>query len=70
MEEPLGILRSRIDSELRRARVAGDRTGGMPPDLPTQLEALAMTLRKLYPGGRYSQELGGFEVRVIFPASH
>lgn len=48
MEEQLGILRSRIDSELRRARVAGDRTGAMPLDLATQLEALAVTLRKLY----------------------
>ena len=48
MAEQLGILRSRIDSELRRARVAGGRAPGAPLDLPAEIEALTATLRKLY----------------------
>lgn len=48
MAEQLGILRGRIDSELRRARVAGGRTQGAPLDLPSEIESLAATLRKLY----------------------
>lgn len=42
------LLRHRIDSELRRARVAGGRTGGAPLELRAELEALCATLRKLY----------------------
>lgn len=49
MAEQLGILRGRIDSELRRARIAGRRASGVPLDLPAEIEALAATLRKLYP---------------------
>ena len=48
MAEQVRILRSRIDAELRRARVAGGRTAGAPLDLPAELDALAATLRKLY----------------------
>ena len=48
MSKQLGILRGRIDSELRRARVAGGRTSGMPLDLAAEIESLAATLRKLY----------------------
>jgi len=48
MAEQLEILRSRIDSELRRARVAGGRTPGASLDLPSEIESLAATLRKLY----------------------
>jgi signal transduction histidine kinase len=48
MLEQLGILRSRIESELRRARVAGGRAPGAPLDLPSEIESLAATLRKLY----------------------
>lgn len=46
--EQLQILRSRIDSELRRARVAGGRGDGTPLDLQAEIETLAVTLRKLY----------------------
>jgi signal transduction histidine kinase len=46
--EQLQVLRSRIDSELRRARVAGGRTNGTPLDLQAEIEALVATLRKLY----------------------
>jgi signal transduction histidine kinase len=49
MAEQLHLLRSRIDAELRRARVAGGRNSGMPSlDLPAEIEALVATLRKLY----------------------
>jgi hypothetical protein len=48
MAAQVGILRSRIDAELRRARVAGGRAAGAPLDLPAELDALAATLRKLY----------------------
>ena len=48
MAEQVGILRSRIDSELRRARVAGGRAPGALLDIPAEIEALAATLRKLY----------------------
>ncbi len=47
MAEQLAVLRSRIDAELRRARVAGGRASGMPLDLAAEIEALAATLRKL-----------------------
>jgi len=48
MAEQVGLLRSRIDSELRRARVAGGRAPGALLDIPAEIEALAATLRKLY----------------------
>jgi signal transduction histidine kinase len=48
MAEQLGMLRNRIDSELRRARVAGGRAPGAMLDLPAEIEALAATLRKMY----------------------
>jgi signal transduction histidine kinase len=46
--EQIGILRSRVDSELRRARVAGGRMPGVPLDLQSEVEGLVATLRKLY----------------------
>ena len=49
MAEQLRILRSRIDTELRRARVAGGGISGAPLDLKAELDALVATLRKLYP---------------------
>jgi signal transduction histidine kinase len=48
MAEQLEIMRDRIDSELRRARIAGGRTPGAPLDLAAEIESLAATLRKLY----------------------
>jgi signal transduction histidine kinase len=48
VSEQLEILRRRIDSELRRARVAGGRTAGAPLDLASEIESLAATLRKLH----------------------
>ncbi len=48
MAEQLGILSARIDSELRRARVAGGRTTGAPLDLELEIESLSATMRKLY----------------------
>jgi signal transduction histidine kinase len=48
IDEQLQILRGRIDSELRRARVAGGRGNGAPLDLKTEIETLAATLRTLY----------------------
>lgn len=48
MAEQLGILSARINSELRRARVAGGRAPGAPLDLALEIEALAATMRKLY----------------------
>jgi len=48
MTEQLGILRERIDAELRRARVAGSRASGMPLPLAKEIDALAATMRKLY----------------------
>lgn len=48
MAEQLGILRARIDTELRRARVAGGRASGAALELPAEIESLAATLRKLY----------------------
>ncbi|WP_342119833.1 sensor histidine kinase [Pseudoduganella sp. OTU4001] len=42
------LLRQRIDSELRRARVAGGRSTGAALDLGAELAALCATLRKLY----------------------
>lgn len=41
-------LRSRIDSELRRARVAGGRAAAGGVDLAAELQSLAGTLGKLY----------------------
>jgi signal transduction histidine kinase len=48
MAEQLELLRQRIDSELRRARVAGGRAPGGSLDLAEEIETLAATLRKLY----------------------
>lgn len=44
----LDQLRQRIDSELRRARVAGAANAGVAVDLAAEIEALAATLRMLY----------------------
>jgi signal transduction histidine kinase len=49
LTEQLEVLRERIDSELRRARVAGGRAPGVAVDLPVEMESLVATLRKLYP---------------------
>jgi signal transduction histidine kinase len=46
--EQLEILRGRIDSELRRARVAGGRGPGPALAVPAEIESLLTTLRKLY----------------------
>ncbi len=48
MSEQLELLRGRIESELRRARLAGGRTPGPPLDLSSEIESLVATLRKLY----------------------
>lgn len=48
MTEQLGVLSKRIDSELRRARVAGGGTPGEPLDLAVELAALTQTMRKLH----------------------
>jgi signal transduction histidine kinase len=48
MAEQLEILRGRIDTELRRARVAGGGATGAPVDIATEIAALVNTLRKLY----------------------
>ncbi|HPU53412.1 MAG TPA: sensor histidine kinase [Burkholderiaceae bacterium] len=48
MAEQLALLRSRIESELRRARVAGGRAPGATLDLGVEIESLASTLRKMY----------------------
>jgi len=48
MAAGLASLSRRIDSELRRARVAGGRSAGTALDLGAELEALAGTLRKLH----------------------
>ena len=48
MAEQLAVLRARIDSELRRARVAGGRAAGTALDLPAEMESLVATMRKLY----------------------
>jgi len=48
MAEQVKILRSRIDRELRRARVAGGRSSGAPVAVATEIDALARTLRKLH----------------------
>jgi len=48
MHEQLWMLRTRISSELRRARVAGGRTSGAAVDLQTEIESLIATLRKIY----------------------
>jgi signal transduction histidine kinase len=46
--EQLRVLRERVDSELRRARIAGERAPGRPLDVAAEIEGLAATLRKLY----------------------
>ncbi|HSN21933.1 MAG TPA: sensor histidine kinase [Usitatibacter sp.] len=46
--EQLDSLRERIDTELRRARIAGGRAPGASVDLAAEVEALLGTLRKLY----------------------
>jgi signal transduction histidine kinase len=46
--EQLQVLRSRIDSELRRARVAGGRANGTSLDLRAEIETLAATMRMLH----------------------
>ena len=48
MAEQLALLRSRIESELRRARMAGGRMPGAPLDLGSEIESLVATLRKMY----------------------
>lgn len=48
MGEQLDLLNRRIDSELRRARVAGGRAQGAQLDLGPELDALVQTMRKLY----------------------
>lgn len=46
--EQVGILSQRIDSELRRARVAGAGAPGTPLDLALELQALCATMRQLH----------------------
>jgi len=48
LEEQVDRLRSRVDSELRRARVAGGRVSGKPLPVGPELDALTATLRRLY----------------------
>ena len=48
MQEQLGLLRRRIDSELRRARIAGGRASGEVLGLQAEIEALIATLRKIH----------------------
>jgi signal transduction histidine kinase len=48
MSEQLDLLRGRIDTELRRARVAGGISAQSPLDIATEIDALVRTLRKLY----------------------
>jgi signal transduction histidine kinase len=48
MTEQLEILRGRIDTELRRARVAGGGATGAPVDIAAEITGLVNTLRKLY----------------------
>lgn len=48
MIEQLDTLSARINSELRRARVAGERGAGPALDLPAEIQALIGTMRKLY----------------------
>lgn len=48
LAEQVEVLRARIDSELRRARVAGGRAPGVAVDLQVEIESLVATLRKLY----------------------
>jgi len=50
MGEQVDALRSRIDRELRRARVAGGRGAGAPLDVAAEIGALAETLRKINRG--------------------
>ena len=48
MAEQLKILRNRVESELRRARVAGQGASTAPVDLQSEIDSLATILRKLY----------------------
>ena len=48
LAEQLQILSRRIDSELRRARVAGGRVPGPAIDLAAEIAALVETMRKLH----------------------
>jgi len=48
LAEQLGILRARIESELRRARVAGGRAPGVALELQAEVLSLVATLRKMY----------------------
>ncbi len=48
MAEQVSILRSRIDRELRRARVAGGRSTGTPVAVAKEIDALAQTMGKLH----------------------
>lgn len=48
MQEQLGLLRKRIDSELHRARIAGGHASGAVLGLQEEIEALVATLRKIY----------------------
>jgi signal transduction histidine kinase len=48
MAEQLSLLDSRIDGELRRARVAGGRVAGSHVDLATELKLLSDTMLKLH----------------------
>ena len=48
MMQQTEALRSRIDAELRRARVAGERVAGISLDLRAEIGSLVATLRKLH----------------------
>ena len=48
LAEQLGILRARIDSELRRARVAGGRAPGTALDLEAEVGSLVGALRQIH----------------------
>jgi len=48
MQEQMGILRGRIDTELRRARVAGSGSRDTALVIGVEIESLARTLRKIH----------------------
>jgi signal transduction histidine kinase len=48
MAQQVDLLRSRVDLELRRARVAGGSVSGVPVDVPAEIDGLIGTLDKLY----------------------
>jgi signal transduction histidine kinase len=48
MTEQLAAMRTRIDSELRRARVAGGCSPGTMVDVPKEIDALVAAVRMLY----------------------